>query len=119
MRHEASDEQTQEGIHDERSPDAQGEPHAQRRRVRGQPGFAVEDGGNTAIAVATRNPLRKAPPFVRGRALRMTTNVAVSTGGLAAAGDSVGPTTDPTLGGDQPPCFPLTRSSVRAAGAAR
>ena len=34
---------------------------------------------------ADRKPLRKAIPFVRGRSLRMTTNVAVSTRGLAAA----------------------------------
>ena len=38
-----------------------------------------------AIVVPSRNPLRKAIPFVRGRSLRMTTNVAVSTSGLAAA----------------------------------
>jgi hypothetical protein len=31
------------------------------------------------------NPLRNAIPFVRGRSLRITTNVAVRTSGLAAA----------------------------------
>ena len=38
-----------------------------------------------AIVVPRRNPLRNAIPLVRGRSLRMTANVAVSTSGLAAA----------------------------------
>ena len=38
-----------------------------------------------ASVVPTRKPIRNAMPFVRGRELRMTTNVAVRTSGLAAA----------------------------------
>ncbi len=38
-----------------------------------------------AIAVPITKPVRKAMPFVRGRSLRITTNVAVRTSGLAAA----------------------------------
>ena len=38
-----------------------------------------------ASAVPNTKPTRNAMPFVRGRALRMTTKVAVRTSGLAAA----------------------------------
>ena len=58
------------------------------RLVRVEPvdgGLAEGQAEPHAITVPNTKPLRKAIPFVRGRSLRMTTNVAVSTRGLAAA----------------------------------